>query len=69
MLFRSIRRTTDGGSNWDSLSTGSGGPLRDIQFLNSQTGWVVGDGGYIRKSTDGGNNWFFQFFGTTADFW
>jgi len=64
-----IRRTTDGGSNWDSLSTGSGGPLRDIQFLNFQTGWVVGDGGYIRKSTDGGNNWFFQFFGTTADFW
>ncbi|MCC6866979.1 MAG: T9SS type A sorting domain-containing protein [Ignavibacteria bacterium] len=64
-----IRRTTDGGSNWDSLSTGSGGPLRDIQFLNFQTGWVVGDGGYIRKTTNGGLNWFFQFFGTTADFW
>lgn len=64
-----IRKTTNGGLNWDSLSTGSGGPLRDIQFMNLQTGWVVGDGGYIRKSTDGGNNWFFQFFGTTADFW
>lgn len=61
--------TTNGGLNWDSLSTGSGGPLRDIQFLNSQTGWVVGDGGYMRKTTNGGLNWFFQFFGTTADFW
>lgn len=64
-----IRKTTNGGLNWDSLSTGSGGPLRDIQFLNFQTGWVVGDGGYIRKTTNGGLDWFFQFFGTTADFW
>lgn len=64
-----IRRTTNGGISWDSLSTGSGGPLRDIQFINSQTGWVTGDGGYIRKTTNAGSNWFFQFFGTTADFW
>lgn len=64
-----IRRTTNGGLSWDSLNTESGGPLRDIQFLNNLTGWVVGDGGYIRKTTNGGTNWFFQFFGTSADFW
>lgn len=65
----SVWRTTNGGLNWDSLTTGSGGPLRDIQFLNSQTGWVAGDVGYIRKTTNAGLSWFFQFFGTTADFW
>lgn len=64
-----IWKTTNGGLNWDSLYTGSGGPLRDIQFINSQTGWVVGDVGYMRKTTNGGTNWFFQFFGTTADYW
>jgi photosystem II stability/assembly factor-like uncharacterized protein len=64
-----IWKTTNGGSTWDSLYTGSGGPLRNVQFLNAQTGWVAGDVGSIRKTTDGGVNWFFQFFGTTADFW
>ena len=43
--------------------------MRDIQFVNSQTGWVAGDGGFIRKTTDGGNSWQFQFQGTNADYW
>jgi photosystem II stability/assembly factor-like uncharacterized protein len=64
-----VWKTTNGGVNWDSVNVGGGGPLRCIQFLNSQTGWVAGDVGYIRKTTNGGLNWFFQFFGTTADYW
>ncbi len=68
-FLRSNQKNNNGGLNWDSLNTGNTGPLRDIQFLNSQTGWVVGDVGYMRKSTNGGLTWTFQFSGTFADYW
>jgi len=31
--------------------------FRDLFFVNSNTGWVVGLGGKIVKTTNGGNNW------------
>jgi photosystem II stability/assembly factor-like uncharacterized protein len=52
-----VLRTTNGGISWDSVYTGTGVPLLDIQFLNTLTGWACGDGGTLIKSTNGGLNW------------
>jgi photosystem II stability/assembly factor-like uncharacterized protein len=54
-----ILKTTDGGDSWsaDTLSI----PLRDLFFINSDIGWVVGGGnGYgerIFYTQDAGNTW------------
>ena len=64
-----VWKTNNGGLNWDSVTVGASSPLEDILFVNSQTGWVAGDVGFLRKTTNGGLNWFFQFFGTTSDYW
>jgi len=55
-----ILRTTNGGNNWiiynNNMSAGTmRNPLRQIQFVNASTGWVLGDS--IYKSTDGGATW------------
>ena len=36
----------------------SGNSLKDVKFVNQQTGYAVGDVGTIVKSTNGGFNWF-----------
>src|SRR5678815_4903327 len=55
-----VYRTTNGGVNWtiqSSVFTG-GKNLWAIDFVNSSTGWVVGDNTTkIFKTTDGGINW------------
>ncbi|MBI3653736.1 MAG: hypothetical protein HY231_22110 [Acidobacteria bacterium] len=48
--------TYDGGKNWQSQRRLPVG-LRDIQFLDNSTGWVVGQRGAIYKTTDGGRSW------------
>jgi len=50
-------KTTNGGDNWDSYYP-SPTPWhnRATFFLDSQTGWLVGDCG-IRYTTNNGNNW------------
>ncbi|MGC8581794.1 MAG: WD40/YVTN/BNR-like repeat-containing protein [Thermoplasmata archaeon] len=35
----------------------SNNQLRSVYFVNSTTGWAVGDNGMALKSTDGGNTW------------
>jgi photosystem II stability/assembly factor-like uncharacterized protein len=59
-----IIRTTDKGLTWTDMS-GSFPELNGIFFINSQIGWVVGDGGYIAKSTNAGNTWTTQPSGTS----
>ncbi|MFI5144624.1 MAG: YCF48-related protein [Ignavibacteria bacterium] len=44
------KKTSNGGSNWSTLS---GGNLTGIFFINDLTGWVVGYPGYIGKTTNG----------------
>lgn len=34
--------------------------LREVEFLNENTGWTCGDGGLILKTTNQGQNWFIQ---------
>ncbi len=52
-----IYGTTNGGSNWITQLSGTIGDLNAIDFINSNTGWIVGDRGHIFKTTNGGNNW------------
>ncbi|MBN2173372.1 MAG: T9SS type A sorting domain-containing protein [Bacteroidales bacterium] len=51
-----ILKSTDD-STFSHLSSGTGVPLYDIEFLNESLGFVVGYNGSIRKTTDGGESW------------
>ncbi|MCX6235232.1 MAG: YCF48-related protein [Bacteroidetes bacterium] len=53
-----IIRTFDGGVTWDTLYTQAGFTFTDIDFLNSDTGYIFGGSGekYI-KTINGGLNW------------
>lgn len=50
-------RTTNQGNNW-SVIMPSGPTQRRIKFINSNTGFIVGDGDIIYKTTDGGGTTF-----------
>ena len=53
-----IIRTYDGGSTWDTLFTDAGFTFMDIDFLNADTGYIVGSSGYeYLKTIDGGQSW------------
>lgn len=52
-----ILKTTNGGTNWSSIYTGTGAILNAIFFLDINTGWVAGENSQIRYTTDGGNSW------------
>jgi photosystem II stability/assembly factor-like uncharacterized protein len=49
-----IHKTTNGGTNWYTLNTGTTRRFIDVEFINELTGWVVGDSGLILKTTTGG---------------
>jgi len=51
----SVLKTVDGGDSWD-LKWQSSGSLNSIQFIDSTTGWAVGENGLIVKYTEG-NQW------------
>jgi photosystem II stability/assembly factor-like uncharacterized protein len=55
---RFILRTENGGLNWSDVSP-SQAVFMDADFVNPNTGWVVG--GKIYKSTNGGQTWVDQF--------
>ena len=51
-----ILQTTDGGQNWIEKQLGEFG-LNSIFFINSDTGYIVGDEGVMLQTVDGGKNW------------
>jgi len=53
-----ILNTQNGGDNW-SIQKDSAGNLYSVQFMDSQTGYVLGNGnhGIIYKTTNSGSNW------------
>ena len=57
-----VHRTTDGGSTWSARTLDGPWPIREIMFLNSQSGWAAGGNVYsgvggIYYSADGGQTW------------
>jgi len=55
----SILRTTNGGESWEIKYSGDLGHryFRDIQFLNKNIGFVVGEISVLLKTEDGGETW------------
>ena len=60
-----IIKTTNGGTNWTVLSSGTGMGFLSVYFTDPDTGYVVGISGTILKTTDGGKNWTTLSTGTT----
>ncbi len=53
-----LLRTIDGGEHWHKVSrnTGIWAHMRDLQFVDKEYGWAIGNGG-LARTTDGGANW------------
>ena len=55
-----IIKTENGGYNWTELASNVSFYLKRIQFVNSQTGYVIGGDmadGYLLKTENGGSSW------------
>lgn len=52
---------------WQNQTSGTTNDLHDVQFIDSQTGWVVGENGTILKTTNGGTSWSSQTSGLSQD--
>lgn len=69
-----IMKTTNGGNYWFQSATISSYELRDIVFVNQNTGWMVGyylglpHTSAVFKTTDGGSTWTNQSFGEDESF-
>ena len=63
-----IIKTTDGGDFWELVTIPMLIPLPvfSVDFIDRNTGWVVGYLEIIYKSIDGGNNWFEQQLGLSS---
>ena len=60
-----IIRTTNGGTNWTSQSSGTLEWLLGVSFTDANNGWAVGDHGVILRTTNGGTSWTSQTSGTS----
>ena len=56
----SIIRTTNGGNNWNSIFPGTLHVINDIDFINENKGWAVGEDRIIQATTNSGINWIDQ---------
>lgn len=56
-----LLHTTDGGETWNEIALVTGA---DIDFVNSDDGWIVGQTGAIYATIDGGRTWSEQDAGT-----
>lgn len=56
-----IIRTTDAGLNWVRQIPNTTNLLRGVYFINSNTGFAVGNNGTILNTSDGGNNWIVRY--------
>ena len=66
--FGTIIKTTDGGTKWTALQSGTTAHLNSIYFTSAKTGYVTGNGGTILKTVDGGTTWTALHSGTELTF-
>ncbi|MCS6864276.1 MAG: YCF48-related protein [Gemmataceae bacterium] len=52
-----VLHSPDLGKTWEILKTGINVPIHALQFIDENTGWLVGDLGTILGTTDGGKTW------------
>ena len=59
-----VLKTVDGGNTWSLIDPGTSNALLDIDFVDENTGWVLGasgsSGATILKTSDGGATWVSQ---------
>ena len=60
-----ILKTTDGGTVWTPISSGSSDELLSVNIIDANTGFAAGCNGIILKTSNGGENWTIQASGTT----
>jgi len=51
-----IYSSKDGGRTWEMMLR-IDNRITDMYFIDSQQGWIVGDGGFMARSDDGGRKW------------
>lgn len=56
-------------SGWIYQNSGLTDKINSIKFVNSNTGWCVGNNSKILKTTNGGNNWVLQNINFNGDFY
>lgn len=68
LLFFALRASifSFGQSTWFEQNTGLGEYLTDVEFINENIGYAIGEGGKVIKTTDGGTTWTQQNISTTA---
>lgn len=63
LLFLLFTNSVFSQTTWFSLSSETTQNLNSVLFLNSSTGFIVGDSGKILKTSNSGFNWSYQFAG------
>jgi photosystem II stability/assembly factor-like uncharacterized protein len=63
-----VLKTTDAGTSWNFMPSGTLRRLELVWFTNTETGYVTSDSGFIMKTTDGGETWQELQSGTTEEF-
>lgn len=63
-----ILKTTNGGSSWVQLTSGTTLDLYTIFFVSATTAWVGGDDGIILQTMNSGNTWTNQFQSVSWEF-
>jgi len=61
-----IRKSTNGGLNWNTILSSDSTLIHKIFFLNSLTGYAIGNYKYVFRTSNGGNNWTIQTPDTSA---
>jgi photosystem II stability/assembly factor-like uncharacterized protein len=56
-----------GFAQWINQTSGVTNQLNDVNFIDNNTGWIVGRQGTMLRTTNGGNSWSAQNSGTTED--
>jgi len=57
VTINTILKTTNAGTNWNIISTGSGNSLNAIYFPDTNTGYACDYGGFVFKTTNAGVSW------------